>query len=85
MFPPGLLPRTSIPAANKLSVYAESPLAGIWNESTVGGKWSAEPKFCGYEGIIVTGKAEKPFYLHNTPEENVYSNALGMEIIPSLF
>ena len=69
LFFSGLLTGTSIPTASKLSVCAKSPLTGIWNESTVGGKWGAELKFCGYEGIIVKGKAEKPVYLHITPEE----------------
>lgn len=69
LFFSGLLTGTSIPTASKLSVCAKSPLTGIWNESTVGGKWGAELKFCGYEGIIVTGKAEKPVYLYITPEE----------------
>jgi len=69
LFFSGLLTGTSVPTASKLSVCAKSPLTGIWNESTVGGKWGAELKFCGYEGIIVTGKAEKPAYLYITPEE----------------
>ena len=69
LFFSGLLAGSSIPTASKLSVCAKSPLTGIWNESTVGGKWGAELKFCGYEGIIVVGKAEKPVYLYITPEE----------------
>lgn len=69
MFFSGLLTGTSIPTASKLSVCAKSPLTGIWNESTVGGKWGAELKFCGYEGIIIVGKAEKPVYLYITPKE----------------
>ena len=69
LFFSGLLTGTPVPTASKLSVCAKSPLTGIWNESTVGGKWGAELKFCGYEGIIVIGKAEKPVYLYITPEE----------------
>lgn len=69
LFFSGLLTGTSVPTACKLSICAKSPLTGIWNESTVGGKWGAELKFCGYEGIIIRGKAEKPVYLYITPEE----------------
>lgn len=69
LFFSGLLTGTSIPTACKLSVCARSPLTGIWNEATVGGTWGAELKFCGYEGIIIRGKAEKPVYLYITPEE----------------
>jgi aldehyde:ferredoxin oxidoreductase len=78
LFFSGLLTGTSIPTASKLSVCAKSPLTGIWNESTVGGKWGAELKFCGYEGIIVTGKAEKPVYLYITPEEIIIEDAQEM-------
>ena len=59
LFFSGLLTGTSIPTASKLSVCAKSPLTGIWNESTVGGKWGAELKLSGYEGIIVTGESRK--------------------------
>jgi len=69
LFFSGLLTGTFIPTASKLSVCAKSPLTGIWNEATVGGKWGAELKFCGYEGIIIIGKAEKPVYLYITPKE----------------
>ncbi|GAI74654.1 unnamed protein product, partial [marine sediment metagenome] len=69
LFFSGLLTGTSIPTACKLSICAKSPLTGIWNEATVGGTWGAELKFCGYEGIIIRGKAEKPVYLYITPKE----------------
>ncbi len=69
LFFSGLLTGTAVPTACKLSVCARSPLTGIWNEATVGGTWGAELKFCGYEGIIIIGKAEKPVYLYLTPEE----------------
>ena len=69
LFFPGLLTGTPAPTASKLSICAKSPLTGIWDEATVGGTWGAELKFCGYEGVVVTGKAEKPVYLYITPEE----------------
>jgi aldehyde:ferredoxin oxidoreductase len=69
LFFSGLLTGTPIPTACKLSVCAKSPLTGIWSEATVRGSWGAELKFCGYEGIIIRGKAEKPVYLYLTSEE----------------
>ena len=69
LFFSGLLTGTPVPTACKLSVCAKSPLTGIWSEATVGGSWGAELKFCGYEGIIIRGKAEKPVYLYLTSEE----------------
>jgi len=69
LFFSGLLTGTPIPTASKLSICARSPLTGIWNEATVGGTWGAELKFCGYEGVIIRGRAAKPVYLYITPEE----------------
>ena len=69
LFFSGLLTGTPVPTACKLSICARSPLTGIWNEATVGGTWGAELKFCGYEGIIIRGKTDKPVYLYITPEE----------------
>jgi len=69
LFFSGLLTGTAVPTASKLSICAKSPLTGIWNEATVGGTWGAELKSCGYEGIIIRGKAEKPVYLFIAPEE----------------
>lgn len=69
LFFSGLLTGTSVPTASKLSICAKSPLTGIWNEATVGGTWGAGLKSCGYEGIIIRGKAEKPVYLFITPKE----------------
>jgi len=78
LFFSGLLTGTPIPTASKLSICAKSPLTGIWNEATVGGKLGAELKFCGYEGIIIMGKAEKPVYLYITPEEIKIKDAQEM-------
>ena len=69
LFFSGLLTGTPVPTASKLSICAKSPLTGIWNEATVGGSWGAELKFCGYEGIIIRGKTDKPVYLYITPKE----------------
>jgi aldehyde:ferredoxin oxidoreductase len=48
---------------NRFSVVAKSPLTGGYGESEAGGYWGPELKAAGYDGIIFTGKAEKPVYL----------------------
>ena len=49
-------------------VQAVSPLGypdtGTFCRSTFGGGFGAELKFAGYDGIIITGKSEKPVYLY---------------------
>jgi aldehyde:ferredoxin oxidoreductase len=59
----GLLVGTFAPTASRTSFCGRSPLTGIWNESNVGHHWGAELRFAGYDGMVITGAAEKPVYL----------------------
>ncbi len=59
----GLLTGTFIPTASRVSVCGRSPLTGIWCESAAGGYWGPELRFAGYDGVVFTGRAEKPVYL----------------------
>ncbi len=63
IFMTGLLTGTIVPTSSRSVVCGRSPLTGIWNEAGLGGYWGAELKFAGYDGIIVTGQADKPVYL----------------------
>ena len=49
--------------ASCVSVCGRSPLTGIWCESAAGGYWGPELRFAGYDGLVVTGRAQKPVYL----------------------
>ncbi len=49
---------------NRFSAVAKSPLTDGYGESEAGGYWGPELKATGYDGIILTGKAEKPVYLY---------------------
>ncbi|MHA1252772.1 MAG: aldehyde ferredoxin oxidoreductase family protein [Candidatus Helarchaeota archaeon] len=51
------------PCVGKYSICAKSPLTDIWGESNSGGKFGPELKYAGFDGIIITGKSEKPVYL----------------------
>ncbi len=59
----GPLVGTAMPSAGRLSVCALSPLTGIWGESNTGGFVGPELRFAGYDGIIVTGRADHPVWL----------------------
>ncbi len=48
---------------SRFSVCARSPQTGIWGQASCGGDWGPELKMCGYDGIVLKGKAEKPSYL----------------------
>ncbi len=59
----GLLTGSFIPTASRTSFCARSPLTEIWCEATVGGYFGPMLRFAGCDGLIITGKAEKPVYL----------------------
>ncbi len=59
----GPLVGTAMPPAGRLSVCALSPLTGIWGESNTGGFVGPELRFAGYDGIVITGRAERPVWL----------------------
>jgi len=54
---------TRVPSATRHHLVARSPLTGLLGESSVGGSWAARFKATGYDGIAVTGRADKPVYL----------------------
>jgi len=54
---------TSVPLSGRHAAVCRSPLTGIFGESDVGGTWGANLKKAGFDGLIVTGRSEKPVYL----------------------
>ena len=63
VFMTGPLVGTAMPSAGRCSVCALSPLTHIWGESNTGGFFGPELHFAGYDGVIITGQAEKPGWL----------------------
>jgi aldehyde:ferredoxin oxidoreductase len=59
----GPLVGTSMPSAGRYSVCGRSPLTGIWGEANSGGFFGPELRYAGYDGILITGKAEGPVWL----------------------
>jgi aldehyde:ferredoxin oxidoreductase len=55
---------TMAPASPKYPVVTKSPLTGFWLDTHSGGATGAELKYAGFDGIIISGKAEKPTYLY---------------------
>jgi aldehyde:ferredoxin oxidoreductase len=66
LFLTGPLTGTAGPSVGRFVVCGKSPLTGLWAESNCGGFWGPELRFCGYDGIWVTGKAGGPVYLSIT-------------------
>lgn len=63
IFAPGVI--TGVPASGtaRNGIGARSPLTGGIAKSEVGGQFGAELKMAGLDGIVFTGKAERPVYL----------------------
>jgi len=54
---------TIFPGSSRFAVCGRSPLTGYWGESTSGGKFGAYLKRAGFDGLIITGKAQETVYL----------------------
>jgi len=54
---------TDFPGSSRFVMCARSPLTGIWGESTSGGAFGAQLKRAGFDGIVLTGKCDRPSYL----------------------
>lgn len=63
MFMAGPLTGTLAPSM-RACVVTKSPLTGTLLDSYFGGSFGHEIKYAGYDGIIITGKANKPVYLY---------------------
>ncbi len=63
VFATGPFTGTTIPMVSRSAVCGISPLTGIWGEATTGGVFPFRLKESGYDGILVTGKADRPVYL----------------------
>ncbi len=59
----GPLCGTLAPTASRTCLVAKSPHTGTIFESNVGGAFGPELKFAGYDGVIVSGRADRPLYL----------------------
>ncbi len=57
---------TGIPMSSRIAICGISPLTGIWGESTTAGIFPVKLKAAGFDGIAVTGKADRPVYLYLT-------------------
>jgi aldehyde:ferredoxin oxidoreductase len=65
----GILSGTGMPTCGRLHISAKSPLTGFLGSSNMGGDFSPELRYAGYEHIVVTGKAEHPVYLWINDDE----------------
>ncbi len=68
IFMAGPLAGTQAQSVSRWMITTKSPLTGGYARSVAGADFGAWLRFAGYDAVIVEGKAEKPVYLHLTPE-----------------
>ncbi len=59
----GPLCGTLAPTSSRTCLVSKSPHTGTIFEANIGGGFGPELKFAGYDGIVITGKSDKPVYL----------------------
>ncbi len=64
VFAVGPFTGSTIPMVSRYAVCGISPQTGIWGESTSGGVFPFRLKASGFDGILVTGKSDRPVYLY---------------------
>jgi len=75
IFATGPITATSRPSSGRYSVSIISPLTGIWGEATSGGQFPAALKKCGFDAIVITGRANTPVYIYIKNGEIEIKNA----------
>lgn len=63
IFAAGPLTGAAVSGQGRNGAGAKSPLTDAFGNAEGGGYWGAELKRAGYDGVIVTGRADKPIYL----------------------
>ena len=54
---------TRVPSSARHHIVSRSPQTGVFGESNVGGSWGVLLRKAGYDGVVVTGRADAPVYL----------------------
>lgn len=60
---PGPLTGTPLPVVSRYNVVGKSPLTKSWGDANSRGYFAPYLKFSGYDGVFITGIADKPVYL----------------------
>ena len=63
VFAAGPFTGSNIPMVSRAAICGITPGSGLWGEATTGGSFPFRLKGTGYDGILITGKADKPVYL----------------------
>jgi aldehyde:ferredoxin oxidoreductase len=79
IFSAGLLVGSSAPSSSRLHINAISPLTGLLGSSNIGGNFAARLKRCGFDAILVKGRANGLVYIEIDETGAVIKNAAGLK------
>ncbi|MBA4394237.1 MAG: aldehyde ferredoxin oxidoreductase, partial [Desulfobacca sp.] len=63
VFATGPFTGTNVPMVSRAAICGIAPGTGLWGEATTGGHFPLRLKGTGYDGLVITGQAEKPVYV----------------------
>ncbi|MFO8113581.1 MAG: aldehyde ferredoxin oxidoreductase N-terminal domain-containing protein, partial [Desulfosalsimonadaceae bacterium] len=63
IFAAGPFTGSNVPMVSRSAVCGISPATGLWGEATTGGKFPVRLKATGFDGIMITGRADTPVYV----------------------
>jgi len=63
IFATGPFQGPSVPGGAKFSIISISGVTGTYADTAGGADWGPEFKNCGYDAVVIKGKASKPVYL----------------------
>ena len=69
---------TIVPGAGKVIVTTRFPLNGAFGTAHGGGAFALMLKTCGYDHVVITGKADKPVYLNIADDDVVLCDAMHL-------
>ena len=69
---------TNAPSFGRFVICAKSPYTQLWGESNCGGYFGPELKKAGYDGVIITGKAESPVIIKVIDDNVEILDATGL-------
>jgi aldehyde:ferredoxin oxidoreductase len=78
VFAVGPLTGTKAPASGRFSASFKSPLTGTIADANSGGRWGTVLKRCGWDAVVVEGRAARPSVLRVTEEGATLEDAGGL-------
>lgn len=67
-----------LPCTSRFAVCARSPLTGIWGEATSGGAFGIRLRRAGFDGLVITGRADRSVWLAVTEGGVEIRDAAGL-------